>query len=165
MLIVGMEVMFFTGLISAFMIVKAGVKPGVWPPPWQPRLPIEITGVNTLVLIASGVLLFVAAKKMSKSWMLLSMALGATFVAVQGIEWVRLLGEGLSLTSSNHGAFFYLIVGVHGLHCIGGLLALAWVWNRLRVGRLQRSQMTAMQIFWTFVVGLWPLLYTLVYLL
>jgi heme/copper-type cytochrome/quinol oxidase subunit 3 len=170
MLIVGMEVMFFTGLLSAFTIVKAGVKKGVWPPPWQPRLPVEVTGVNTLVLIASGVLLFVAASKFAKSasstkmWMLASMALGAAFVAVQGFEWVQLIGEGLRLSSSNHGAFFYLIVGTHALHCVGGLIALTWVWNRLRIGKLQRAQMTAMQIFWTFVVGLWPLLYTLVYL-
>jgi heme/copper-type cytochrome/quinol oxidase subunit 3 len=171
MLIVGMEVMFFTGLISAFLIVKAGIKPGLWPPPWQPRLPIEVTAVNSVVLLLSGALLFVAASRfkkvgvqVAKRWMLASIVFGSTFVVVQGVEWVRLLKDGLLMTSSNHGAFFYLIVGCHGLHCVCGLLALTWVYGRLASGRLNNGQLTAMQIFWTFVVGLWPILYTLVYL-
>jgi len=166
-----MEAMFFTGLVSAFLIVKAGIKPGMWPPPWQPRLPVEITAVNSLALIVSGVLMFVAAHKFKKvgapaarKFFLLAMVLGAGFVAVQGFEWVRLLKEGLTLTSSNHGAFFYLIVGTHALHAIGGLIALLWAYSLLRRSQLTRAQLGAVQLFWTFVVGLWPILYTLVYL-
>src|SRR5712671_6235797 len=48
---VGTEIMFFSGLISAFIVVKAGA---LWPPPGQPRLPIKATALNTLVLFASG---------------------------------------------------------------------------------------------------------------
>lgn len=170
MMLVFMEAMFFTGMISAFIIVRAGIKPGMWPPPWQPRLPVEITGANTVGLVLSGILLFVAAARFKKSpesarpIMMASMLLGIVFVVVQGIEWVRLLGEGLKMSSSNHGAFFYLIVGTHGLHVMGGLLALSWAFLRLRQNRLDRGQLAAVQIFWTFVVALWPLLYTLVYL-
>jgi len=170
LMLVLMEAMFFTGLISAFLIVKAGIKPGMWPPPWQPRVPVEVTGVNTVALVASGVLMFVAAGRFKKSPaaartpMMLAMLLGAAFVVVQGMEWVRLLKEGLALSTSNHGAFFYLIVGTHGLHVIGGLVALIWCFNRLRTGNLRAAQMSAMQIFWTFVVALWPILYKLVYL-
>ena len=170
MIVVAMEVMFFTGLVSAFVVVKAGIKPGMWPPPWQPRLPVEVTAVNSVGLIISGVLLFVAAARYRKSLasasaaMMGAMLFGATFVAVQGFEWVRLLKEGLTLSSSNHGAFFYLIVGVHGLHVCCGLIALVWAFMKLRSATLTRAQLGAVQIFWTFVVGLWPLLYTLVYL-
>ncbi len=173
LILVLMEAMFFGGLISAFIIVKAGIKPGMWPPPWQPRLPIEVTGVNTAVLIASGVLLTLAASRFrsapqgaaaARTQMLLAMLLGALFVAVQGFEWARMLGEGLTLSTSNHGAFFYVIVGCHALHVVGGLLALVWAFLRLRRSTLNAGQMTAVQIFWTFVVALWPLLYTLVYL-
>ena len=34
------EVMFFTGLVSAFLIVRSGVPVGAWPPADQPRLPV-----------------------------------------------------------------------------------------------------------------------------
>jgi len=165
-----MEAMFFTGLISAFLILKAGIKPGMWPPPWQPRLPVEITGGNTAVLVASGVMMFLAARAFvkqsaaAKKLLVATMALGGLFVVVQGVEWVRLLSQGLRLTTSNHGAFFYLIVGTHALHALGGIAALAWAFNRMRRQTLTPAQLRATQIFWTFVVGLWPILYTLVYL-
>jgi heme/copper-type cytochrome/quinol oxidase subunit 3 len=54
------EVMLFAGLTSAFTIVRSGAL--VWPPPGQPRLPFEQTAVNTTLLMASGVLLFIAQR-------------------------------------------------------------------------------------------------------
>src|SRR5205823_5583513 len=47
------EVMFFGGLVSAFLVLR--VTAAQWPPPLQPRLPVGVTGVNTLVLLASSV--------------------------------------------------------------------------------------------------------------
>src|SRR5512134_2661515 len=46
------EAMFFTGLISAFLVLRNPV--GAWPPPGQPRLPVAITGFNTALLLLSG---------------------------------------------------------------------------------------------------------------
>ena len=46
------ETMMFAGLISAFTIVKAGALG--WPPPGQPRLPVEATAFNTAVLLLSA---------------------------------------------------------------------------------------------------------------
>jgi cytochrome c oxidase subunit III len=74
-----------------------------------------------------------------------------------------LIRQGLTLTSSNHGSFFYLIVGMHGAHVVAGLLFLSWAWWRLRGGFLSSSAFGAVQVFWFFVVGLWPVLYLLVY--
>jgi heme/copper-type cytochrome/quinol oxidase subunit 3 len=92
------------------------------------------------------------------------MGLGGLFVAFQGYEWISLIRQGLTLTSSNHGSFFYLIVGLHGLHAIAGLAALSSSALKLRRGRLAPSSFVATQVFWYFVVGLWPLLYFMVYL-
>ena len=46
------EVMFFSGLVSAYLIIRAGLEE--WPPWGQPRLPIESTAFNTLLLIISA---------------------------------------------------------------------------------------------------------------
>jgi len=54
------EIMLFMGFISAYVIVENAALPGLWPPPGQPRLPVERTAFNTAVLLASGVLLFFA---------------------------------------------------------------------------------------------------------
>ena len=91
-------------------------------------------------------------------------ALGAFFVVFQGFEWIALIREGLTLTSSNHGSFFYLIVGMHGVHAVAGLVVLTTVWSRLVGGRLSGSAFAAARVFWYFVVGLWPVLYWRVYL-
>ena len=162
------EMMMFAGLMSAFSIVKAGALG--WPPPGQPRLPVEATAFNTAVLLASAVLLFVANRtyarnrNLAKRPLFTAMGLGAFFVSFQGYEWVSLIRQGLTLTSSNHGSFFYLIVGLHGLHAIAGLSVLGWVALKLSRGRLAPSSFAASQVFWYFVVGLWPVLYFMVYL-
>jgi heme/copper-type cytochrome/quinol oxidase subunit 3 len=96
--------------------------------------------------------------------MLISLALGVFFVGFQGVEWFRLLKQGLSLTSSNHGAFFYVIIGTHAAHAVAAIIALALATLSLMRGRLQHSTFLAVQVFWYFVVGVWPVLYLRVYL-
>lgn len=163
------EVMFFGGLISAHTIVRSTTLSG-WPPPGQPRLPIYETLINTLALLASGFVLRHAHRRyesnpaLAKRPMLIAMLLGAFFVAFQGAEWVALLREGLTLTSSTHGGFFYLIIGAHALHAVAGLSVLLWAYLRLTRGDLLHSQIVTVEIFWYFVVGLWPILYWRVYL-
>jgi len=162
------EMMLFAGLLSAFSIVRAGAV--VWPPPGQPRLPIQATAFNTGVLVASGVALFLAQRTFfrdraaARRPLLLAMLLGAFFVLFQGFEWVRLVAQGLTLTSSTLGSFFYLIVGLHALHAVAALAVLVYTWRRLERGWLAQDQLAAAQVFWYFVVGLWPVVYGVVYL-
>lgn len=162
------ELMLFAGMLSAFTITRAAYN--TWPPIGQPRLPLAETSVNTLALLASGVMLFFANKAFlrdrasAKKPLLIALALGVFFVVFQGVEWVRLLHEGLTLTSSNHGAFFYLIIGTHAAHAVAAIIALGIVCAKLVRGTLAHSTFLATQVFWYFVVGVWPLLYLRVYL-
>jgi heme/copper-type cytochrome/quinol oxidase subunit 3 len=168
LIFVGTEAMLFGGLVSAFTIMRASAL--LWPPPGQPRLPVGETAINTLVLLASGIALFVAGRRYRRNAptarvpLLVAMLLGAFFVLAQGREWVQLLGQGLTLTSSALGSFFYLIVGMHALHAMVALGVLAYAWNRLRRGFLPVGVMGAAEVFWYFVVGVWPFLYWRVYL-
>jgi cytochrome c oxidase subunit 3 len=164
------EVMMFAGFISAFQIAKSAAPAGFWPPPDQPRLPLGTTAMNTVVLIASGVALFMSHRaflargaRAALGLMGVAIALGAVFVAAQGIEWAHLLAQGMTLTSSQLGSFFYLIVGAHALHAVIALGILAAYWRALRADRLTRPTFGAILVFWTFVVVLWPVLYLQVY--
>jgi heme/copper-type cytochrome/quinol oxidase subunit 3 len=163
------EMMFFAGLISAFTIVRTTALAG-WPPPGQPRLPVEETLINSGALVVSAAVLYFAQRRFrrdpstAKFPLLSAMALGAFFVVFQGFEWVAMLRQGLTMQSSTHGAFFYLIVGTHGLHAVAALIALAYVYLRLVRNSLSQAAFWTAQIFWYFVVGLWPLLYWRVYL-
>jgi cytochrome c oxidase subunit 3 len=162
------EVMLFAGLISAHTIARASSVVG-WPPPGQPRLPFEETALNTAALLLSGVVVFVAQRLLRRDRqrafqaLALGVALGAFFVGFQGVEWVGLIREGLTLTSSTHGAFFYLIVGVHALHALAALAALGWAGRRMKRGLLPPSSFAAVALFWYFVVGVWPVIYLRVY--
>lgn len=167
---IGTEIMFFAALMSAHTIARATVLGGVWPPPGQPRLPVERTAVNTAILLLSGVLLWIGNRRMSVEperalkFVAGAIATGVAFVLLQGVEWVRLIHEGLTMTSSSHGAFFYLIVGAHALHAVVAILALTWVYLLMRRGAAASSTFTATQVFWYFVVILWPIIYLRVYL-
>jgi heme/copper-type cytochrome/quinol oxidase subunit 3 len=163
------EVMFFVGMISAFTISRAGAPAGTWPVPGQPTLPAEATALNTVALVLSGVLLLVGQVLFSKKhaaakWLvLMAWALGLGFVVLQGREWSQLLSAGLTMTSSRLGAFFYLIVGMHGLHAIGALVALGMAAVQLLRDRLEGGLFFGAQVFWYFVVLMWPIIYARVY--
>ena len=162
------EIMLFSGMISAFAIVKASS--AIWPPPDQPRLPFEETAFNTLALLASGFLLYLAQRRFNvdresaRIPIIASVGLGTFFVLFQGWEWASMLAQGLTLTSSTLGSFFYLIVGTHALHAIAALGLLFRIWRRHAMGCLQPSQLATAAVFWYFVVGAWPVIYWQLYL-
>ncbi len=168
------EIMFFAALMSAHTIARATVPGGIWPPAGQPRLPVERTAFNTAILLLSGALLFVSSRrtrsaapagyKKASPYLAGAIATGIAFVLLQGVEWLALLREGLTMTSGAHGAFFYLIVGAHALHAVVAIAILTAIYFPMRRGTLAPSTFAATQIFWYFVVLLWPVIYLRVYL-
>ena len=52
-MLLGAEAMFFAGLMGAYIVFRVGA--ANWPPPFQPRLPVRVTGINTLILLLSAV--------------------------------------------------------------------------------------------------------------
>jgi cytochrome c oxidase subunit 3 len=168
LLFVFAALMLFAGFISAHAVAKTTALSG-WPPPNQPRLPIEETAFNTGALLLSGLLLGLAYRVYLKDARRArvpfgcAFGLGCFFVLFQGVEWFSLLREGLTVTSSNHGGFFYLIVGCHALHALAALVVLGLQFGQLLRDRLAPSAFAASQVFWYFVVGMWPVLYWKVY--
>ncbi len=164
------EAMLFAGLISVFLVLRANAE--MWPPPGQPRLPVGVTAVNTLVLLASGVTMLLAHARRErglelKRWLTITAGLGGLFLLIQGSEWVRLLSYGLGMSSGNYGGTFYALIGCHGLHVLGGVATLLWVLRRVLSGHYLAADTGAIQaatVYWGFVVGIWPLLYVVVYL-
>ena len=167
------EAMFFAGLLGAFVVYRLGSK--VWPPPGEPYLPIAVTWVNTGILLFSSYTMGRARRAIRQDdreglarWLLVTAIYGVTFLSVQGYEWVRLVGFGLTLTSGTYGSTFYTLIGAHALHVLGAVLWLVVVQVLARRGRFSAERHVGVQVFgmyWNFVVGLWPVLFALVYLL
>lgn len=167
------EATFFIGLIWAFLSFRLGTE--LWPPVGQPRLPTIVTWVNTAFLLLSGYTMWSALRAIRtddqqglRTGLLRSLLLGSTFLAIQGSEWVRLIRHGLTLSGGIYGATFYTVIGCHGVHVLGAVIWLMVVLlgarhNRFSVANHVRVTVCAM--YWYFVVGLWPILFTLVYLI
>ncbi|MBW2268831.1 MAG: cytochrome c oxidase subunit 3, partial [Deltaproteobacteria bacterium] len=131
------DAMIIAGMVGAFLLtrVAAGV---VWPPAGQPWFPLAETAINTAALLLSGALIFQAARTWEEGekrigpLILTAITLGAFFLFFQGIQWVALIREGLSLTSTQHGPLFCLIVGTHGANALGALIFMGIAWVRLQ---------------------------------
>jgi cytochrome c oxidase subunit III len=172
LMFLGAEAMFFAGLIGAFIVFRLSAP--IWPPPFQPRLPVTLTGMNTVILLLSAITMRLSVKSvyagnLSKVIRLLAATalLGAAFLAIQGYEWVRLIHFGLTVSSSVYGGLFYTLIGFHGLHVFGALIWLLVVYGQTKRGRFSKERHVGLQtcaMYWTFVVALWPVLYGLVYL-
>ncbi len=167
------EAMFFAGLLGAFLVFRLASTS--WPPPGEPYLPIGVTWVNTGILLWSAVTLRRAHRAIrdgSQAGLIrgltLTAILGATFLAVQGSEWVRLVHHGLTLRSGPYGATFYTLIGCHGLHVLGAVIWLAMALLLASRGRFSPERHVGVQLckmYWMFVVGLWLVLFPLVYLM
>jgi len=168
----GAETVLFAAFVAGFLMLRVGA--AVWPPPAQPRLPVFVTGLNTLCLLASSLTMRAAGRALRRGerralqgalW--LTALLGVVFLAVQGLEWLRLIGFGLRVSSGAYGGTFYTLIGLHGTHVLGALTWLVVVALGVRRGRLGPGRPTPVVLcamYWHYVVALWPILYVLVYL-
>lgn len=159
------ELMIFSALISTRVVIKASS--GIFAPPQNVKLPVLVTGFNTAVLLFSGALMIAAGWKhgseRSKSLFAMAIAGGLFFLGVQGYEWSNLLKYGMTMTSGVFGATFFLIIGCHALHVIAAVIAMLWFFRLYALDRFGKEGMLALQIYWSFVVLIWPVLYSLVY--
>lgn len=166
------DAMILAGTVGAFMLTRTAAG-GAWPPAGQPWFPPESLVINTAVLLMSGALVFLAARswenRKSRIGPLLLTAIlsGTFFVCFQGVLWIGLIHQGLTLSSSQHGYLFGLIVATHLAHAVGALILMTVIWLRLRHLRdadhdqPQSSSSTsfrAMRLLWYYTVGVWPVL-------
>ena len=171
--VIGGEIMLFAGLIFSFWIVRLAAP--VWPPPLQPRLPVGVTAVNTVILLLSSVAMMAAGRARARGdgsaflkRLSLTAALGGLFLAVQGYEWLRLVRFGLTVASGVYGTTFYTLIGAHAAHVVAALAWLGFTLTLASRGRFagpRAAAATACALYWHFVVALWPILYVSVYLL
>lgn len=102
-MVVMVELMLFAGLISAHIVNI--LRASVWPPLGQVRLPIEVTALNTLILLASGFTLYRAVSMKNpvkmRRYTFLTLLLGILFLGIQGNEWSKLLNQGLRLSAQS----------------------------------------------------------------
>jgi cytochrome c oxidase subunit III len=160
-------VMFFMALTSSFLVRKG--LGNDWISFALPR----ILWFNTFVLLASSATIEVARRQLRKGiaaafnrWWALTTALGLMFLVGQLVAWRQLSAQGVFLITNPSSSFFYLLTALHGLHLLGGAVALFYVsfrnWKRSRI--TQSTAADLVSIYWHFMDGLWVFLFALLYL-
>ena len=163
------EVMLFAGLVAAYIVLRGQTT--TWPPVGQPRLPVAVTAANSIVLLASGLTTWRAlmtararGPRVALKALYFATTLGWLFLLVQGYEWAGLIDFGLSTSFGVYAGTFYSTVGIHALHVVAGVVTLLWAERAVRKSKLTVEGLTAVAMFWGFVVLVWPILYVVVYL-
>jgi cytochrome c oxidase subunit 3 len=159
-------VMMFAGLTSAYIVKRNQAN-------WTTfDLPI-IFWFSTVVIILSSVTLHISnvafkQRDMIKyRWLVVvTLLLGITFLLMQSIGFSQLWIKGVTLTKNVSFSFLYVIVGLHGLHIIGGIIALiilfAKAFNR-KVRNYNIMPLEVISTYWHFVDALW--IYLLIFLM
>jgi len=158
-------IMMFAGLTSAF-IVKSNLTG------WRTIELPRVFWISTVVILASSLTVQMAVRAfkdrdMSKYRTLLTITfvLGIGFVICQIIGFTELWEQNVRFRgSSGAGQFFYVIAGLHALHVLGGVVAMAVMVIRSFIGKIKvyspiPSEVMAM--YWHFVDILW--LYLLIF--
>jgi len=155
-------IMMFAGLTSAF-IVKSGQ------PSWQGVLTPKAFWFSTAVLLASSLTIQASLRafkqrnmRQFRTLFLATLVLGIVFVILQwqGFNW--LWSHGVRFEGAGAGQFLYIIFGLHALHVIGGLVALAILAARQFFGKTKSYNSTPVEImstYWHFVDALWIYLF------
>ncbi|MQA40995.1 heme-copper oxidase subunit III family protein [Rugamonas aquatica] len=177
----------FGSFLTGYMSVRISTT-AAWPNPSEvfaltiggARLPLILIAIMTFILITSSGTMAIAVnygyrreRARCAALMLLTAALGATFVSMQAFEWSKLIAEGVRPWinpdgAAQFGACFFMITGFHGLHVTAGVIYLSIVARRVRNGYYeQRGNYDIVEIaglYWHFVDLVWVFIFALFYL-
>jgi cytochrome c oxidase subunit III len=164
------EVMVFGAFFTAYFFIRVA-QGNPWPAPGT-KLPVEVAGVNTAILVSSSFTMHwaqTAIKKGNrfalKAGMLTTFALGATFLFVQINEYANI---GFAPQDHAQQTIFYSLTGLHGAHVFIGLCLLLFVNIRAFRGHYSPEEHRGVEvpgIYWHFVDIMWIIVYTTVYII
>jgi heme/copper-type cytochrome/quinol oxidase subunit 3 len=159
-LFIASESLFFAAIVIAYIALRpAGLVTA------KAELDIGRTLVFSLFLFASSGTMAIAERR-SRPWLLATAALGAAFIAGQGMEYARLLGSGIGPSTGLFGTTFFTLTGLHGLHVLVGLAAIAALLlaTARAPGRVGPTAWACVAWYWHFVDGVWVVVFSVVYL-
>ena len=152
-------VMLFAAFTSA-MVVRKGAAPD-WASIALPR----VLYLNTGILLASSLALEFSRRSLAagaadrfKAWLYVTTFLGVAFIGGQLVAWRELAARGVYLATNPSSSFFYVLTAAHGVHLLGGIVALFYIVTRapqLAAGIKRRVAVDVTALYWHFMDGLW----------
>ena len=186
----------FSSFLISYMTVRISTTVP-WPNPSEvfaltiggKSIPLILIAIMTFVLISSSGTMVLAVnfgyrKDRVKTFvfLLLTAALGATFVGMQAFEWTKLIMEGVRPWGNPWGApqfgsSFFMITGFHGTHVTFGVIFLIIMARKVWRGDFDRNRrgfftsrkgnyeaVEIMGLYWHFVDLVWVFIFAVFYL-
>ncbi len=145
-----------------------------WPRPFHGIVNVALM---TLILLTSSLTMLFGvrtAKMEDKArafrWTMITALLGIGFALLHIREWLRLIGEGMTLFKNPwgtglFGSAFFSVTGLHLTHVTAGVIALIVVGLRYKGGRYNADDLEVVGLYWHFVDLVWMFVVPFVYLL
>jgi cytochrome c oxidase subunit III len=132
--------------------------------------------LNTVLLVTSSFTVTWAHHALKQArratcigWMVVTVALGATFLYYQAEEYIEAYQQlNLTLGSGIYGSTFFMLTGFHGMHVTLGTIMLIFITLRLALGHFKPEShfgFEGVAWYWHFVDVVWIGLFTFVYVL
>ncbi len=163
------EAFLFLALFWTYFYLR-NLNAGHWPPD-DVHLDLPLITLNTVLLLASSVILQRAIKagehaltKAFHTGLAVTLALGTAFLLIKGWEWAH---ASFGPASHAYGAIYFTLTGFHGAHVLGGLLLLAVLLWRALQGKLEARHsvsLAAAGLYWHFVDVIWLLVYLSIFI-
>ncbi|MFM7295666.1 MAG: heme-copper oxidase subunit III [Planctomycetota bacterium] len=166
------EIMFFTGLIGTYIVLRMGA--ATWPDP-AARLAVDITALNTFFLIVSSATMVKGVERAMLGdnpglikWLALTVLIGTIFVSIQAYEYAVLIKDGNLPDVDIFWSTFYAMTGFHGIHVAVGVIwnlciLIAAIFRKIPQEKYMKVELAG--LYWHFVDLVWVLLFTIVYLM
>src|SRR3984893_16386779 len=178
----------FSSFLISYMTVRISTTVP-WPNPSEvfgltlfgKEVPLLLIAIMTFILISSSGTMVLAVnygyrrdRVKTFIFLLLTAALGATFVGMQAFEWTKLIVEegvrpwGNPMGAAQFGSSFFMITGFHGTHVSAGVVYLSVVARRVwtgfydRKGTYETVEVTG--LYWHFVDLVWVFIFAFFYL-
>lgn len=162
--------MTFSGLIAAYVVIATNGAVE-----WSPfDLPIPVW-ISTALILISSITYHIAKKAFddneqpkAKKWLVVTTALGGTFISSQILAWTELVRRGMYVQSNPYAGFFYILTALHAVHVLGGIIALGSVILRSWIPTADENELLRRRTlagvtgwYWHFMGGLWVVLFLL----
>jgi cytochrome c oxidase subunit III len=165
------EVIFFTALISTYLLYRGQTPYGQG----LGHLELNVAAVMTFILLMSSFTMVSALAAIRdgntarmRLWLLATALLGLVFLASQAFEWSLLFREGIYPSTNLFGATFFTTTGFHGTHVFVGVLWMIGVLARASKGGVTPQNNLSVEmvgLYWHFVDLVWVVLFTVIYLI
>ncbi len=163
---IGSILMMFAGLTSAYVVKRNQAN-------WSSFEIPMLFWISTIAILLSSFTLYLATKSFKERMMsryrylmAATLFLGVVFIALQVFGFIEMWQEGLTLQRNVAYSFLYVIVGLHALHVIGGVIALAVMSLKAFSTKTRIYSSVPVEListYWHFVDVLW--IYLLIFLL